>query len=366
MWSAGAGHADVVSLLLADPRVDVNAKDRSGRTACHHACAQNRGAVVAILLAEPRADWGIKDKNGCWPWDASVGGYGASPETKQVVLEALATRDVVSRSNRRLNVATSSSALLSRQGSKAGGTPATASSNDSTVTVTPDSAAAWSAEAERELTAAVGSMGAAAERAESNSRELASKLAAEQSARMQLELDLETMRADKFALSSELAQLKEAVTVKDDQLAQLKSELDGLKNERELHLADKESFVAVESALASVTKTLQSERESISALAEENAELAKDKSDLEAAKHGLEEQLSSLRALNKTVLDQVAALREEKDGLTLKGVGMIAERDELVRERDALLGERDGLKKERDELNGETLNSISQHGMTQV
>jgi len=50
------GHKEVVSLLLADPRVDPNKAQNEGATPFFIACEKGHKEVVSLLLADPRVD----------------------------------------------------------------------------------------------------------------------------------------------------------------------------------------------------------------------------------------------------------------------------------------------------------------------
>ena len=49
-WACNCDEASVARLLLADPRVNVEARSRHGATACHHACSSNSLRVLPLLL----------------------------------------------------------------------------------------------------------------------------------------------------------------------------------------------------------------------------------------------------------------------------------------------------------------------------
>jgi len=53
------GHADIVRMLLADPRVDVNRAQNQGATPLNIACQYQQLEVVKLLLADPRVDVNI-------------------------------------------------------------------------------------------------------------------------------------------------------------------------------------------------------------------------------------------------------------------------------------------------------------------
>ena len=50
------GHKEVVSLLLAGPRIDPNITGNDGATPFYIACCNGHKEVVSLLLAGPRID----------------------------------------------------------------------------------------------------------------------------------------------------------------------------------------------------------------------------------------------------------------------------------------------------------------------
>ena len=56
MWAAKSGHASVVTLLLADGRVDPNMASQKGGTALMLAANEGHASVVTLLLANGRVD----------------------------------------------------------------------------------------------------------------------------------------------------------------------------------------------------------------------------------------------------------------------------------------------------------------------
>jgi ankyrin repeat protein len=54
-WAACMGHEAIVQLLLASPKVDPNFKDDDGRTPLWQAIWMGRQAIVQLLLANPRS-----------------------------------------------------------------------------------------------------------------------------------------------------------------------------------------------------------------------------------------------------------------------------------------------------------------------
>lgn len=67
-WAAGKGHKAVVQLLLATGKVDVNSKDKHGRTPLSFAVAGGHELVVQLLLATGKADVNLRDEDGRTPF----------------------------------------------------------------------------------------------------------------------------------------------------------------------------------------------------------------------------------------------------------------------------------------------------------
>lgn len=64
--AARGGHADFCAFLLDKTSIDIDARDKDGQTALHHACARERIAVVKKLI-ERGADLNAVDKDGMTP-----------------------------------------------------------------------------------------------------------------------------------------------------------------------------------------------------------------------------------------------------------------------------------------------------------
>ena len=105
MEAVWRNHQAVVSLLLAQPSIEVNAKDNSNRTALHYACHRGSSniAILSKLLAVPGILVNERDSYGWTPiMDAIT--YGKS-ETLRPVRVMAAVEDVdldVSRNGRSL------------------------------------------------------------------------------------------------------------------------------------------------------------------------------------------------------------------------------------------------------------------------
>ena len=70
------GHQSVVSLLLADPRVDPNKPKNDGATPFFMACQNGHQSVVSLLLADPRVDPNKPTNDNSTPlWFASQNGH---------------------------------------------------------------------------------------------------------------------------------------------------------------------------------------------------------------------------------------------------------------------------------------------------
>ncbi len=65
----------MVEILLADPRVDPNARDHSAWTPLHSAAAGSRDGIVVALLADPRVDVTVRDAEGNTPLHLSAKSY---------------------------------------------------------------------------------------------------------------------------------------------------------------------------------------------------------------------------------------------------------------------------------------------------
>jgi Ankyrin repeats (3 copies) len=72
-WAAGCGHEAVVTLLLATGKVDVDSKDTYGQTPLSWAAERGHEAVVTLLLATGKVDVDSKDTDGRTPlsWAAA-------------------------------------------------------------------------------------------------------------------------------------------------------------------------------------------------------------------------------------------------------------------------------------------------------
>jgi len=69
-WAAFFGHNKIVNLLL-DYGGEINAQNKTGFTAIHHAVENNQKEIV-ILLIEAKADISIANKNGKKPIDTAL------------------------------------------------------------------------------------------------------------------------------------------------------------------------------------------------------------------------------------------------------------------------------------------------------
>jgi len=78
------GHVEVVKLLLAHPNINVNLKDKSGRTPFSYGCECDNVSVVEVLLKDPRVDVTLEDDDGRTPlWWASF--YGKHEEIEWLI-----------------------------------------------------------------------------------------------------------------------------------------------------------------------------------------------------------------------------------------------------------------------------------------
>jgi hypothetical protein len=77
-YAAEGGHEAIAKLFLAQGNIDVNVKDKNGRTSLSHAAEGGHEAVVKLLLAQSDAGINAKDENSQTPlshrakWIASV------------------------------------------------------------------------------------------------------------------------------------------------------------------------------------------------------------------------------------------------------------------------------------------------------
>ena len=69
------GHVEIVKVLLAHPRINVNLKDVDGCTSIFLACSSAHVSVVRLLLKDPRVDATLMTNNDTTPlWDSSFYG----------------------------------------------------------------------------------------------------------------------------------------------------------------------------------------------------------------------------------------------------------------------------------------------------
>ena len=75
MWAIYSNQEEVVDVLLAQPDIEVNAKDNSDSTALHWAVACGNVAILNQLLAAPGILVNERDVDGCTPimWAISFG-----------------------------------------------------------------------------------------------------------------------------------------------------------------------------------------------------------------------------------------------------------------------------------------------------
>lgn len=93
--AAHAGHAVVVSILLADPRCDANLRDDDGRTPLWLACLMNHyDAVSAFIARSDKVDLSLGDSRGISPWDAAAGVFRINEPTRNLLLNALRNQEL--------------------------------------------------------------------------------------------------------------------------------------------------------------------------------------------------------------------------------------------------------------------------------
>ena len=68
LWAAYLNRVELIDSLLQQPNVDVNAKDKRGNTALHHACCLPAGnAIMPKLLAAPGVLLNEENRKGMTP-----------------------------------------------------------------------------------------------------------------------------------------------------------------------------------------------------------------------------------------------------------------------------------------------------------
>ena len=89
MWAAYGQSEAVVSLLLEQPGIQVNARSQNNRTALHFACHYGSGRMVKRLLAEPGIDCNVRGVEGRTPLMVAV-----EADREEVVREMVAVQGV--------------------------------------------------------------------------------------------------------------------------------------------------------------------------------------------------------------------------------------------------------------------------------
>jgi ankyrin repeat protein len=72
MVAVAQDHPEIVRRLLAQPGIDVNARDERGRTALHLAAELGRGAIASLLVEHSGSDLNAKDERGMTPLAAAA------------------------------------------------------------------------------------------------------------------------------------------------------------------------------------------------------------------------------------------------------------------------------------------------------
>ena len=96
MRAIRGNHEEVVDLLLAQPGLDVNAKNNSNRTALHYACDKGNIAILSKLLAVPGILVNERDVDGLTPIMQAI--HSRKPEAVRV-MAAVEEVDLDVRSN---------------------------------------------------------------------------------------------------------------------------------------------------------------------------------------------------------------------------------------------------------------------------
>ena len=89
MWAAYGQSEPVVSLLLQQPGIQLNARSQNNRTALHFACHYGSGKMVKRLLAEPGIDCNVRGVEGRTPLMVAV-----EADREEVVREMVAVQGV--------------------------------------------------------------------------------------------------------------------------------------------------------------------------------------------------------------------------------------------------------------------------------
>ena len=89
MWAAYGQSEAVVSQLLDQPGIQVNARSQNNRTALHFACHYGSGRMVKRLLAEPGIDCNVRGVEGRTPLMVAV-----EADREEVVREMVAVQGV--------------------------------------------------------------------------------------------------------------------------------------------------------------------------------------------------------------------------------------------------------------------------------
>ena len=75
-FASSHGHSEIISVLLAQPEINVNQKNIIGQTPFHFGCNNGHVEVVKVLLRDSRVDINLPDKYDCTPlWYTSFYGY---------------------------------------------------------------------------------------------------------------------------------------------------------------------------------------------------------------------------------------------------------------------------------------------------
>ena len=80
IWAVGGGNEEVVDVLLAQPDIEVNAKDNSDSTALHWAVACGNVAILNQLLAAPGILVNERDVDGYTPIMLAISGISSRIE----------------------------------------------------------------------------------------------------------------------------------------------------------------------------------------------------------------------------------------------------------------------------------------------
>ena len=112
------GHVEVVKLLLAHPKINVNVKDWNGRTSLLFGCWEGQVSVVGVLLKDPPVDVMLHDNEGCTPlWWASR--YGKHQVIERLIASGRDLGDIKNKKGKHYNSKDYTALEIARRENKA-------------------------------------------------------------------------------------------------------------------------------------------------------------------------------------------------------------------------------------------------------